>query len=779
MAITSGASPGLIVTTAAVNEVIPAQTNVSDTTTEVEVSDTIAVLSNGNLMVSPTYASRLIIKNQGLSDEETRYIASDAASGVGTTQILTVSEAWTVDPVGSTDTIHVSYIIQDAATLTGLGLVNKTVQDFNSARRFTVGSGAATFAFMAFLNGVSLQGDDNGSTTVASFTIESDGRFDCGYLIAGTPTGGCSMQGANGADGELFMEVISGGELNMYATYVSGVKRELVDFNTSTTSKIRMNGVRWTFPINDVLWGVQDTDLNNVAFLSDGAGTTPKVHIRDWVSPNETKNLVVNGFDGLESNVAGDDPLVRNIQFVSMVKLLTVATTEIWTIVNPIWLVDDTTQADISIAGTGEVLEKFSLNIKTTQVDGTDIVSKNYTLDGTHRGAVSTAILDEATADATGVATFDVEKRRFVDNAGTSLTVTTSSEFAHISTQYGFLPGIFPFTAENEDQTSQSKLYGQRLTFALLPDIYQVQATQAIAITAGDGGTGTVAIEAQTNPAIILKWTGGTGTGLAVGEVMGNSVDGAEATLVEIIEGDSTAGTGIFDSANGTAWTDQAMTLDDGVADWSATYTSASLLEFDWLIDASTLSSQELYDYLNAKADEATLDVLTPTFFDDVFLWANGGTSALPLIGDSLGSPNNFKTIRNVADTSGWAIYNLTGGLGSIVEYISNDGTAFVPASTVNVTVHCEDKVGGANSVGVQVLVKLVSDGSDISPTGTTNASGDYSFSYTYTGNVNVTITVRKGTSGNLYLADNGVNTIGSGGMSQTFLMSIDGNNAN
>jgi hypothetical protein len=741
MAITSGASPGVIVTTAAVNETIPAQTNVADANTQVELSDDISTLSNGNLMSTPLYTSRLIILRQGLSNEETRYVSVAAASGVGSTWILTVSEAWTVNPVASTDTIHVSYIIQDAATLTGLGLVNKTVQDYSSARRFTVGSGSATFAFMAFLNGVGLQLDDNGSTTVASFTIESDGRFDCGYLIGGTPTGGCYLQGANGADGELAFEMISGGEWNCYATYVTGVYRELVDFNTSTTSKIRMNGVRWSFAINDVLWGVQDTDLNNVAFLSDDTGTTPRIHVRDWATGNETKNIVCNGFNGLESNTAGDDPVIRNIQLESMSKLLTIATTEIWTIINPIWTVDDTAQADISIAGTGEVLEQFSLDVTATEADGTAIVGKNYSIDGTHRGATSTVILDEQTSSATGTSSFDVEARRMVDNAGTSLTVTTSSEFANIQADYGFLPAIFPFTPSNEDATSATKLYGQRLSFTLLPDTFQSETTAATAITLGDT-TNTVAIETQTNPAIILKWTGGTGTGLAVGEVLGNNVNAAEATLLEIIEGNSTAGTGIFDTANVTAWTDVTQTLDDGVADWSAAYTVGSLLEYDWLINASTLTSQQLYDYINAKLDEASLDILTPTFFDDVLLWANGGTTPLPIVGETLGTPNIFKTIRNVADTSGWAIYGLSGGLGSIKEYVSNDGSLFTPIASVPITITVLESDFTTVNPGARVGIHKASDNTEILNQ-VTDGAGQVTGSYTESTPLSVIIRTR------------------------------------
>lgn len=770
MAITSGAGPGVVVTTAAMNESLGSQTQQTGSNTVV-VSDTIVVLSNGNLETSPVYIDRLCIVRQGASNEETRRITADAV-GTGTTRILTVNEDWITVPASS-DTIHVSYIIQDAATLTGLSLVNKTVQDFNSSRRFTVGTGAATFAYMAFLDGVGLQLDDNGSTTVASFTIESDGRFDCGYLIGGTPTAGCKLQGANGSDGELAFEVISGGEWNCFASYIDGVNRELADFNTSTTSKIKMVGVRWSFIINDILWGVQDTDINGMAFLSDGGGTSPRIRVRDWSTGNEFKNITVNNFDGFESNTSGDDPDLKNTQFIDMSKLLTVATGETWSMINPIWNPDTANQNDISIAGTGEVLEQFELEATTTQVDGTPIIGKNYTIDGTHRGVTSTVLLFEQTADSEGKVIHATEIRRLIDNAGSSLTVEASSEFTHITTQYGFIPASFSFTPENEDEVSESKLFGKRLSFALLPDIFQVETTQATAITLGDD-TNIVEIEQQTNPAIILKYVSGTGT-LSVGDTIDSTANAWQGTVVDIIEGNSTAGTIILDSTNATAFSDVAQTLDDSpsAGDWSATYTTSSVLEYDWLINADTLTAQQLYDYMNAKADEATLDIASPTFFDDIFLWSNSTTTVIPMLGDSI-SPNIFRTVRNVPDTTGWAIYGLSGGLGSIKEYISNDGTAFLPVATVTLTVHCERKDDNTDIQSVQIIIKRVSDGSEVD-SGITNASGDFTSSFTYTVDVDVTIDARKSTLPiPRFFAEDAANTIVSTGMTQNFLMVED-----
>lgn len=741
MAITTSAGDGVRVTTSAVNETIPAQTNVSDTTLEVEVSDDISTLSNGNLEASPVYVDRMIILRQGLSNEETRRIVSASASGVGNTWILGVNEPWIVDPVGTTDTIHVGYIIQDSATVNGLSLITKRVQDYSSTRRFSVGNSAGGgFAYMTFLDGVSLESVDNSSTTVADFTVEQDGRFDMGYKQAGTPTGGSAIFLTPAVDGELGFSVVSGGEFNMYESNMVSVKRTLWSVGTSTTSKIRILNSQFKFNVNDFLLGAQDSDLNGVSILSDNTGTTPRVRVRDWATGNEVKNIVVNNFDGFESNTSGDDPVLRNTQFINMNKLLTVATGETWIMINPIWNPTTASQADISIAGTGEVLEKFSLDTTSTEIDGTATTAKIYIITADNRGAGTDLLAHELTADANGLANADVETRRLTDNAGTSLTVGTSATFAVISSQYGQLPIIQSFTPANEDQTSENKTFGKKATFTHLADTFQSETTQATAITAGAGITIT---EQATNPASVIKYTAGTGT-LTVGAVVHGDTSGADGTVLEIMEGDSVAGTVLLDTRDGVNYTNgENLSEVGGGADWSATYTASSQKDFDWLIDGNSLGGQVIYDFLNAKLDEATLDVAGGDAMDQVLFWANQGTNALPVVGAILGSPNRFKTVREVNKTAGWLVYNTT--LGNWTEFTSNDGTVFTPQASVTINVTTQSTSTGNNipNVPVSLYDDPVSIGDSPLANGLTNGSGLYSTSLSLSLPFDIQITAR------------------------------------
>lgn len=767
MAITTSAPNGVIVTTAAINESLGSQTQQTGSNTVV-VSDTIVVLSNGNLVTSPVYIDRLCIIRQGLSNEETRLITADAA-GTGTTRILTVSEDWLTVPASS-DTIHVTYIIQDAATVNGLNLINKRVQDFSSSRRFTVGNGT-DFAYFSLLFGASLETVDNSSTTVADFTVDNNGRFDNGYIQDGNPVSGGQLFLTPAVNGELAFEMIAGGEINWFNHFDVAITRPAFNILAATTGKVRMINFGLIFGINDFRLGEQDTDINGLYLESDDTGTTPRCQVRDIDTGNEIKNIRAVNFNGFESVTSGDDPVLRNIAFIRMSKLCTIATAETWTIVNSIMTIATGNQNDVSIAGTGELLRQFEFRNFSHDLTDVALTAKHYVIDAVHRGG-SGSLANEDIADSGGLSRQDVETERYVDNGGTALTLTTSSNFAEISAEYGFSPIIKNITPENEDETVFPTLFGKAIDYAHSVDDFQVEGTAATARTLGDD-TNNVQIEKQaTNPASIIKYTGGTGT-LTVGATVNGDTSTATGVVVEILEGDSVAGTVLLDSRNATVYTvgGEGLTETGGGADWTGTLTASSELRYTWLIDARTLTIQQLYDYLNAKLDESSLDTATPTFFDTILIWAIDGTNALPLIGDSTGV---FKTVRESTKSEGWAIYNFTGGIGAISAMTSDGGTQFVPATTVTLTIHCERKDDNTDIQNVQIIIKKVSDGSEVD-SGVTNASGDFTSSFTFTSDVDVTIDARKSTLPiPRFFAEDAANTIVSTGMTQNFLMVED-----
>ena len=180
-----------------------------------------------------------------------------------------------------------------------------------------------------------------------------------------------------------------------------------------------------------------------------------------------------------------------------------------------------------------------------------------------------------------------------------------------------------------------------------------------------------------------------------------------------------------------------------GSSDWSATLTAGSETRYKNLINGNAKGGQVIYDWINAKADEATLDVVGNDAMDDIFFWANQGTNALPVVGDTLGSPNLFKTVREVNKTEGWAVYNTT--LGNWTEFVSDDGTTFVPQATVtiNITTTSSETQNTIQGVKVALYDDPVSIGDSPLSSGLTNASGIYSDSLSLTLPFDMQITAR------------------------------------
>jgi hypothetical protein len=373
-----------------------------------------------------------------------------------------------------------------------------------------------------------------------------------------------------------------------------------------------------------------------------------------------------------------------------------------------------------------------------------------------------------------------VLKRVFTDNAGTSVTTATHATFSVTSAEYGQLPIITNYTPNNDDVTNG--LFGNRLTFTHLSDDFQVETTASNAITQGDT-TQPIAIENQTNPATLLKFTGGSGTNPSIGDTIGNNVNGAEGVLVSLVQGDWTAGTLLLDTRNATAWATGAHTLDDGASagNWTATFdTGYGVKSFTWLLDIQSNTGQQVYDWFNAKLDEATLDVTGINAMDDILFWSNQGTNALPVIGSVIGANNLFKTVSETVKNEGWMVYNSDDATNGRVSYTnwesfqSDDDSLFTPDATVTLSIHVERKDDGTNIQGASVIILRSSDNSLVSQ-GTTDVNGDYTDSFAYTSDTPVIIRCRKSTLPiPRYFAEESANTITVNGLTQTFLMRED-----
>ena len=783
MAITNigGGDSRLEVTTAAVGESLGSQTQQTGSNTII-LSDTFDNLANSDTEAAIDYVDRLILIRKGLATEEVKRIIADAA-GSGTTRILTVHEDWTVVPASSDD-CQVSYVMEDMDTTAPVALLQKRVHDYGTSKRIQIGDNT-NFAWLAIIDGRSQETNDNNSTTEADYTIRNPARLDVGYLFAGQPVSGSYIISTPATDGELSIEVQDGGVLTMYDFFHQGVANLESRWNDDGTngSVIRGNKIKWLFNCREFDMLIQNMQITDLTI--EGQGTTSDIiRCRDYDANAFIKGLTIintNGITTRNADTSTETIEFRNVLFINNLRLIEVNSNKTWDIVNPVWSPTLSDETDFNfLTGTSNIInEKFSLDTTSKRVDGTALTAKVYVVEEDN-GSGSQNMPHELTADANGLANVDVTKRGFTETGGGgSIDAAVHATFSVLSFEYGDLPVITAYTPNNTDVTTGQ--FGNIVTFAHLDDIFQVEGTAATARTLGDT-TNDVKIQNQANPATLIKFTGGSGVNPTVGDTIGNSVDGAQGTFRSLVEGNFVAGTMLLDARDATAWPTAAHNLDDAASggDWVAAFdTGFGVKSFTWLIDADILTSQQLYDYLNAKADEATLDKLTPTFFDTILNWANEGTNALPVVGVSTGSPNTFKTVSETIKNEGWMVYDSDGtdGAPNLVGWVSfqsDDDSLFTPESTVTLTVHCERKDDNTDIQSVQVIIIRVSDSTTIT-SGTTNASGDFTDSFVYTADVDVIIRARKSTLPiPRFFPEDAANTIKTTGMTQNFLLVED-----
>jgi len=495
---------------------------------------------------------------------------------------------------------------------------------------------------------------------------------------------------------------------------------------------------------------------NKITFATD---TGASMDLYDSYETNSGEwqviGSVAGGGSGFESTLSGTQTItVTDHDFSQMdTPYITIeAASETWNVINPVWTVTDQTQLDFLGTAQGEVNEKFELSGIVQVPSGTKIVgAETYLFEALPTPALPAA--NQVESISGGIAASEVLRRKYTAATPSSaLTTVTHDTFAWKVYEYGYLPFVSALTIDAAVSP----------TATLLTDTYQAESTAATARTLGDS-THVVSIENQINPASIIKYSGGSGT-LSIGNTVTGVTSNATGVVVEIIEGDSIAGTVMLDTRSAGDYTAAGESIGNG-AGWTATMTASSETRYQWLIDADTLTMQQLYDYLNAKLAEDTLDIASPSYMDTIIIWgrAEHGTPVQ-------GSGTKFKTVRNVAQTEGWAVYN--SDLGGVDFFTADNGTTFVPAATVNLTVTVLDTSNTPIENAVVAIYKTSDDSELMNEL--TIADGTAGSSYTYTADTDIYVRVRKSTSTPRYYPVETTGTIESTGFSVTVTMRVD-----
>jgi len=413
----------------------------------------------------------------------------------------------------------------------------------------------------------------------------------------------------------------------------------------------------------------------------------------------------------------------------------------------------------------GSVNENFIVTWKVEEPDGTDILNARVKIIET---APSVAIANQDSSDATGDASSTYLRANYVPSGTTTITTTIHTPAAYKAYRYGYIPTVSSATID----AAVSK------GVTLLDDDYQVEAVEATAVA---DGTLKVTFNEATEEHSIIKVTSIATAAFSIGDTVTGAISTASGVIEDILEGDGSIGTDatlLLDGRNGNAFNSDGEIINDSTSGGSATESVTHAEQrFHWIIQAGTISGtarnmQQLYDHFQAKLGEATLDATDG--WDDVALEGRA-EYANPIQGVSLGSPNTFKTIRNVALTRGWAVSGLS-DLGAVSSFTDNAGAAFSPESTVDLVIQGV-KTGDEPANYVRVRIHKASDESTIMNTQATTsygAEGYYkaSTTYKYTGDVAVIVRARY----NGYLPFEASATITSSGLTVTAVWQTDPN---
>jgi len=729
MAITSGASPGIVVTTPAKDSRLTETTLGSQSganANQVIVPNAIGTNNEGNLMSSPTYVGRLIMIRpfaDGLSDTSsvsnggTGYSVSDVLTlsggtrnnaatitvtgvsggvvtaftvttrgdytvtpgspvsttgGTGTgctiaaewlpnqevnyisadaSNTLTCSNDWIQPPISGEDWA-ICYILADAATLTGLSLINKRVSDYSSSRRFTVGNGT-NIAWFALLDGASLETSDNSSTSVADFIVEANARFDNGYLVQGLPVGGGYIIGTPAVNGEWVFDSKSGGQCFLYDWFLTCVKNNQCNFD----GDIFLNKGKF-FAATDTL-EFTGANVNLEAIFVQGRGTSTETIV--WTGGVAVFDFIVADIAGFtsETTTGAESFFLVDPVFLRTAPKVTVEQDKTWIIVNPIWTIDESDQSDILFnSGTNNVVWWATLVefVVTNTALGPIPSAKVYV----YEGGITDDLQLDLNTDADG-AVFDAYiYKQYDDDGASGLTVVTLSSFALKIFAYGGLPFVVPISQTEPWKTN----------VAIVVDDHISEAVEATAITNGP----TVAPTRDTNSNTLLFFDTGVNT-LNVGETVTGGSSGATGVVQEISEGDSVSGKVFLKTRNATAFTQNESLSSSGTWTGGVLNNATFFQNFKIHIDGDNKSMQLIYNWQAAKMAETTLDAIWEVLIE----WGTSNFGYL-LLWDGAG----YVTAMNSSE----GVFVSKRGAGDITFFTADDGTTWTPPQTRTHTVN-------------------------------------------------------------------------------------------
>lgn len=769
MAITTSSQNGIQILSSAANGTLGVQTGAGNN--QVIIPSGILTTNNGNIETTIAEPGRLIMIRKGTSTEEIRY----CVGATGTT--LDVHENWTQPPV-SGDTYDISYILQDAATVTGLALIVKRVQDYSSNRRFRVLSGG----WMAFLNGVSLETHDKTDAVTPVFSVETGGYFDSGYLASNFPVSGSTLISTADQASDYGVAFDAGSSCRLYDLIVTGVQQNKSTINGDVvTQSVKFFNVLYQA---DYTGTVSEPVMLNDVILEGKGDVNDTILVNQYTEIDQLALANTNGFlsndDATTEIITVRDAIVlgNNLRYIL------VNNDKTWRFVNPVWDVDTTTQNDISFEngtnnsvqelynfkvgvqspsggaipgsqvylyeglttqsitsnfttgasltggalganGTGYVVDDVLLvsggtftsqaSILVTSVDGGGGITGFEVFNPGEYSVIPTgtvALTSGTGTSATFIPTFgtsfanaDILTRTFTDNAGTSLNVSESGDYALKVYNYGNNPFV--------SAISFTEAVTQTVVLAVDQAITEPDPATAITNGAGIVYIKHAAGETDPRPMKVIRYESGTGTVPSVGETLTSGTSTGD--VVEYL-GTAVDGVVVLENWNGTEFTDN--TLITGATFSATTNTTGDAQsfyeEYTYEVDAFSQPMTTVYDYLAARMAETPIT----TEYEDILIWGEDEQSQLVYAG-----ADGYFTERNSSRGEGVWVSNR--GAGDVAYFTSDSGTQYIPPVNVSFTI-----TGLVANSEVRIFR---SDNRD-EVAGVENSGTTFTYNYTYTG---------------------------------------------
>jgi hypothetical protein len=699
---TGGGNPVVRVNSTAKSGTLPAQGSINPD--QILLDTSLTAVNNGT--ITAPMIGRLLILRRGAATEETKQVV---AGGDGDT-LITVHEAWTVVPA-SGDTYDVAYVFADAAILTGFALSSKTGV-YEASRAVAVGtSGGGAFAYFCQKDQEALEIRD--SATNYGLVVETNGRFDCGFLISASPGAGGLQNTINDGTGEPSIQMNSGSQTRF---------RDVINFSYRAATNISAS--RWA-DVDVRSWKVvrmaHDFLMAGTQSYRDVTCVSAKTttNVLKIAQSTTIDNWTLVGSSGFDTVFTEAETLTLNrVTFRDNLRKLTVRLNKTFNVVDPVWTVNTGSQNDIrffSPSGVPRVNELFSLAVTTVSASGAPISGSAVWV---YAGVPSKSLSNSGSTSPTGQFTTNVLVRSFTSGA-LNLLVTQSSDHALKVYRYGFRPFVAAATFDSPQVA--------RTTLVVDPNV--VAGTGAAAISAGAGilpifhGTGAL----DVRPMKVLHYTGGTGTSPARAQPVSGASSTARGATVETRFGTAVEGFLVLSGWNGTEFTN-GETIGNSFG-WSATADlsgggSSFYQAYTWEYNCNLLSLQTAYDYDRGKT--GTVPSVLESIWRSVIAWGEEEQSNLIYsTGDEFFSERNISLAQGV-----WFASNSAG----TISYLTSDaGVKFIPPVQYTFTL---------TGLQTDTEVRVYNATTDVELAGTESSGTTFSYPYVYAGDIDIYVVI-------------------------------------